>query len=59
MNDPTSAVGEETEESAPTCASCGEKIVDEPTHRVLTSVENGQVNAEHFCDEDCRATIVE
>ncbi|GAA0469715.1 hypothetical protein MUK72_04420 [Halococcus dombrowskii] len=58
MNDPTSTVGEDTEESAPTCASCGETIVNEPTHRVLTSVENGQVSAEHFCDEDCRAAFV-
>ena len=58
MNDPTSAVGEETEESAPTCASCGEQIVDEPTHRVLTSVENERVSTEHFCDEDCCAAFV-
>lgn len=53
MIDPTSNVGETTAETAPTCATCGEKIIDEPTHRVLTSIEDGQVKTDHFCDEGC------
>jgi hypothetical protein len=57
--DPTSDVGTDTDESAPTCASCGERIIDEPTHRVLTSVEDGTVKTDHFCDEDCRAAFEE
>lgn len=53
MIDPTSDVGEDTEETAPTCATCGEKIVNEPSHRVLTRIEDGEVKTEHFCDEAC------
>jgi hypothetical protein len=55
--DPTSDVGEDTEERAPTCATCGEKIIDEPTHRVLTSIEDETVKTDHFCDEDCLAAF--
>lgn len=53
MIDPTSDVGEDTEETAPTCATCGEKIVNEPSHRVLTRIEDGEMKTEHFCDEAC------
>jgi hypothetical protein len=56
--DPTSDVGEDTER-APTCASCGERISNEPTHRVLTSVEDGAVAIDHFCDEACLAAFEE
>ena len=57
--DPTSDVGADTDESAPTCVNCGERIIDEPTHRVLTSVADGAVNADHFCDETCLAVFEE
>jgi uncharacterized protein with PIN domain len=56
MVDPTSDLGEDvTEETAPRCAVCGEPIVNEPTHRVVTRVEDGMVTTAHFCDENCRA----
>lgn len=55
MVDPTSDLGEDVdEESAPRCAACGSPVVDAPAHRVVTSVENGQVMHRHFCDDDCR-----
>lgn len=55
MVDPTSELGEDVdEESAPACATCGDKIVQERTHRVVTWVDDGAVDAAHFCDDDCR-----
>lgn len=60
MVDPTSDVGEDvTEETAPECAACGDPIVQEPTHRVVTWVEDGQIHHRHFCDEECRAAFAE
>ena len=36
MVDPTSDLGEDVDEDdAPACATCGTKIVQSPTHRVL------------------------
>jgi hypothetical protein len=56
MVDPTSELGEGLEESdAPTCATCGEPLVDAPGHRVVTWVEDGRAVTRHFCDGDCRA----
>ncbi|WP_195155991.1 DUF7576 family protein [Halococcus agarilyticus] len=55
MIDPTSDVGGSTEETAPTCTTCGEAIVDEPDHRVVTRIDEDEVRTEHFCDEDCLA----
>ncbi len=56
MVDPTSDLGEDvTEEDAPVCGTCGGAIVDSPNHRVLTWIEDGEVQAAHFCDDDCRA----
>lgn len=56
MVDPTSDLGEDvTEEDAPRCAACEAPIVNEPTHRVVTWVEDDRVQVAHFCDEDCRA----
>ena len=55
MIDPTSDVGETTAETAPTCATCGDGIVDEPDHRVVTHVEEGEVRTAHFCNEACLA----
>ena len=55
MIDPTSDVGETTAETAPTCATCGDGIVDEPDHHVVTHVEEGEVRTTHFCDEACLA----
>ncbi|WP_224449897.1 DUF7576 family protein [Haloprofundus salilacus] len=55
MVDPTSSLGDDVdEENAPECATCGEKIVRSPTHRVVTRVEDGTVQHRHFCDDDCR-----
>ena len=56
MVDPTSDLGEDvTEETAPRCATCAAAIVNEPTHRVVTRIEDGAVSTAHFCDSDCRA----
>ncbi|KTG10392.1 hypothetical protein AUR64_12555 [Haloprofundus marisrubri] len=55
MVDPTSSLGDDVdEENAPECATCGEKIVQSPTHRVVTWVEDGTVQHRHFCSDDCR-----
>ncbi|PSP82265.1 hypothetical protein BRC83_09980 [Halobacteriales archaeon QS_1_68_17] len=55
MVDPTSDVGEGVSEAdAPTCATCGSSIVEEPTHRVITWIDEGQVRTVHFCDDGCR-----
>lgn len=54
--DPTSDLGEDiNEDDAPTCATCGEPIVNEPNHRVVTWIENDDVYSTHFCDESCRS----
>ncbi|WP_254837575.1 DUF7576 family protein [Natronomonas marina] len=56
MVDPTSDLGEDvTEEDAPRCDACGEPIVNEATHRVITWIEDDSVQSAHFCDEACRA----
>lgn len=55
MVDPTSDLNEDVDESnAPECAHCGEKIVQSPTHRVVTRVEDGEVRQRHFCSDECR-----
>lgn len=54
--DPTSDLGEDAdEENAPRCATCGEPIANEPTHRVVTWIEDGETRIEHFCNEECRS----
>ena len=56
MVDPTSDLGEDvTEADAPRCETCGDAIVGEANHRVVTWIEDGQVESAHFCDDDCRA----
>ncbi|SEO80966.1 hypothetical protein SAMN04487948_105267 [Halogranum amylolyticum] len=55
MVDPTSELGEDVDEStAPECATCGTKIVQSPTHRVVTEVEDDRIRHHHFCSDDCR-----
>jgi uncharacterized protein with PIN domain len=55
MVDPTSDLGEDvTEEDAPVCESCGAAIVDSPRHRVVTWIQDEEVQSAHFCDDDCR-----
>lgn len=55
MVDPTSDLGEDvTEETAPRCSACSEPIVNEPTHQVVTRIEDGSVATAHFCTPDCR-----
>ncbi len=57
MVDPTSDHNENlSEEDAPTCASCGAPILNNPNHRVLTWIEETDVRSAHFCDDDCRMT---
>jgi uncharacterized protein with PIN domain len=56
MVDPTSDLGEDvTEENAPRCATCGDPIVMAPDHRVITWIENDEVQTAHFCDDACRS----
>lgn len=55
MVDPTSDLGEDvTEADAPRCATCGDAVVQEPTHRVITWIDDGTVRTVHFCDDECR-----
>lgn len=55
MVDPTSDLGEDVSaEDAPQCATCGDTIVREATHRVVTWVADGAVETAHFCDDECR-----
>ena len=52
MVDPTSDLNEDvSEEEAPACAVCGEPLVEDPDHRVVTWVEDGSVRTEHFCSD--------
>lgn len=56
MVDPTSDLGEDVDEDdAPECATCGTKIVQSPTHRVVSWVEDGRAHHRHFCSEECLA----
>jgi len=56
MVDPTSDLGEDvTEENAPVCETCEKPIVRLPTHRVVSSIEDGTAVHLHFCDDDCKA----
>lgn len=55
MVDPTSDLNEDiSPEDAPSCETCSELIRNEPTHRVITWIEDGAVQTAHFCDESCR-----
>ena len=55
MVDPTSDLGEDvSEDDAPTCATCGATILEEPNHRVVTWIDDGAVETAHFCDDGCR-----
>lgn len=52
MVDPTSDLNEDvSEDEAPTCAVCGDSLVDNPDHRVITRVEDGAVTTTHFCSD--------
>ncbi|TQQ83301.1 hypothetical protein EGH24_00410 [Halonotius terrestris] len=60
MVDPTSDIGEDiSEEDAPECAVCSKRIVQLPTHRVITTVEDGQIEHVHFCSADCRSNYLD
>ncbi|ELZ91206.1 hypothetical protein C440_12869 [Haloferax mucosum ATCC BAA-1512] len=55
MVDPTSDLeADVAPEDAPTCATCGETIVNAATHRAVTWIEDETVRHRHFCDDDCR-----
>lgn len=52
MVDPTSDLNETvSEDEAPTCAVCGDSLVQDPDHRVVTRIEDGAVETTHFCSE--------
>jgi hypothetical protein len=56
MVDPTSDLNEDiTAEEAPTCGTCGSAITNSADHRVLTWIDDGEVQAVHFCDDACKA----
>ena len=56
MVDPTSDHHEDIDESdAPACDTCGEPIANEPSHRVITWIEDDTAQSVHFCDDDCRS----
>ena len=55
MEDPTSDVGEVDPEEASECVVCGDRIVNSPSHRVVTWVEDGDVQHRHFCGDACLA----
>jgi len=56
MVDPTSDLEEDVDEdNAPECATCGAKIIRDPSHRVVTWVADGRAHHRHFCDDECRA----
>ena len=54
MVDPTSDVGSVPASEAPTCETCGATLQQRVDHRVVTWIEEGQVETAHFCDESCR-----
>lgn len=55
MVDPTSDLNEDvSEEDAPDCAVCGATLTEAPNHRVVTWIDDGEVQTAHFCDDDCR-----
>lgn len=54
MIDPTSDVGHVDESEAPTCVVCGARIVMDPDHRVVTWIEDGEVQVRDFCSDGCR-----
>jgi len=60
MVDPTSDIGEGVdEEDAPECAVCSERIVELPTHRVISTVTDGQIEHVHVCSDECRSAYLE
>jgi len=55
MVDPTSEIGEDvTEENAPECEQCSDKIIQSASHRVVTAIEDGRAVHHHFCSDACR-----
>jgi len=52
MVDPTSDVGEDADTYE--CAACGSRVELGPDHRVVTWIDEGEVQTLHFCDEACR-----
>lgn len=55
MVDPTSDLGEDvSEEDAPRCATCDSPIVGSVDHRVVTWIDDDEVQSAHFCDDSCR-----
>jgi len=59
MIDPTSDVGHVDESEAPECLVCGELIVEDPDHRVVTWIEEGEIQVRDFCSDTCRDSWLE
>lgn len=56
MVDPTSDLNENVPESeAPSCLTCDEVLTNSADHRVVTWIEDGEVQTAHFCDDGCRS----
>lgn len=56
MVDPTSDLAEDIPEGdAPRCATCGDPIIDNPDHLVVTWIVDDEVRHAHFCDRACRS----
>lgn len=55
MVDPTSDLAEDVSEAeAPVCETCGATLRQHADHRVVTWIEDSEVQTAHFCDEACR-----
>lgn len=54
MIDPTSDVGKVDEDEAPACEVCGDPIIEDSDHRVITWInDDNHVEHRHFCSDDC------
>lgn len=56
MVDPTSDLNEDLSAAeAPNCHTCGDALVQDTDHIVVTWVDDDAVQTRHFCGESCRA----
>jgi hypothetical protein len=55
MVDPTSDLNEDVSpDEAPECETCGATLAESPDHRVITWIEDDEVQSAHFCNDRCR-----
>ena len=43
------------EEDAPKCSVCSDTTVTLPTHRVIATANDGEVEYKHFCSASCES----